>query len=702
MAYIGKVTAAGNAGMPVAQTLYGTCSTAASTAAKVVSCPSFDTTTGVSGGTTPDGTTIAVFMSSSNTASSPTLDVNSSGAAPIRSRGTSGAGNTSETSWYANSVVLFTYSTTSVSTGAWYIVGKFGYDAGDTHTGAYLVDSRTSAAAAITTSTVSGFASAAGSLVFVSMKYDVPANATLSASGTAALGITTSPTQSIGLSGGEISAGDVAVFGSMNIGQVRRWVWLGNVNAAAGGSSGEPFFNEGYPIGDGANASIERRMFLANAWEQTEGAIVAYIQPEDGWDGHFAGFDGFSDTDFDLGVGSRVYVTFPESVTLAALASLVGDSTLKLFTYDSGWNPVAVTAALPIVDAGYHPIFSQSSYLNEFRLLDVPCTLELRLVSAYPDNDPSNDPEEMFQVVGDIPAVPISYDNRSYYGTCSTAASTTAKTVIGADFPSNPIAGATVNVLFTAANTASAPQLKVGADVARDIYVGGSVANGTTNVLKWSANTLVTFVFDGTRFRFVSSSEAGSVEPSRGASTWYGTCSTAASTAAKTCTVNNFVLQKGATVRLLCTTDQTYASGAITLNVNSTGAKTVYARNNATSSSNPLRWASQDIVTFVYDGTYWRFAGKVGSHVVGTFTFAASGWSAGGVHSALESSWPFALYDVEVFPCESTTPAMLEAWGKANVVGSVTSTNSVKRLSEENPSIDITMGIRAVSKAYNQ
>lgn len=57
---------------------YGTCSTAASTAAKVVTCADFDLVS---------GTTIMVKFSYANSASTPTLNVNGKGAKNIFNNG---------------------------------------------------------------------------------------------------------------------------------------------------------------------------------------------------------------------------------------------------------------------------------------------------------------------------------------------------------------------------------------------------------------------------------------------------------------------------------------------------------------------------------------------------------------------------------------------------------------------------------------
>ena len=198
----------------------------------------------------------------------------------------------------------------------------------------------------------------------------------------------------------------------------------------------------------------------------------------------------------------------------------------------------------------------------------------------------------------------------TWYGTCSTTAGTAAKAVTCSGFTLE--AGAIIGVLFSTANTAATPTLNVNSTGAKSIYVGTSTPNSTTNVLKWSANTMVYFMYDGTYYRYITSKAAASVVPPDGAGSWYGTCSTAIGTAAKTSTITNFRLMQGARVTLNCTTANTVV-GAITLNINSTGAKTIYYNNAATSSSNPLKWEAGDMLTFVYSGNYWYFVGRAKS-----------------------------------------------------------------------------------------
>lgn len=97
-------------------------------------------------------------------------------------------------------------------------------------------------------------------------------------------------------------------------------------------------------------------------------------------------------------------------------------------------------------------------------------------------------------------------------------------------------------------------------------------------------------------------------------SCYYGTSSTAATTTAKVATITNasgFNLVPGATVAIKFT----YANRATspTLNVNSTGAKSIKYKDAATSSA--YYWAANQIVTFVYDGEAWRRTPNVPTHI---------------------------------------------------------------------------------------
>lgn len=272
----------------------------------------------------------------------------------------------------------------------------------------------------------------------------------------------------------------------------------------------------------------------------------------------------------------------------------------------------------------------------------------------------------------------------TWYGTSSTAAGTAAKVVTCSGFTLST--GAIVSVYFSTANTAATPTLNINGTGAKSIYIGSATPSATANPLKWSAYTIVTFQYDGTYFRFLGAVAAGSTVPPRGAATWYGTSSTAAATAAKAVTCANFVMTRGALISVTFSTASTVA-GAITLNVNSTGAKTIYYNNAATSASNTLTWTAGETLTFMYSGSYYYLVGRDKQQsggstpyfivcnysgttsTVDTITQTISGTSAqtvtlGGVKYASSPTGPLSLSNNRVYCAEA---------GFVRVVGSVQS-----------------------------
>lgn len=110
MGYVGNVKIGSDTHL-VGSTLYGTCDTAAATAAKVVTCANFTTLI--------TGVTIHVKFTNSNTVANPTLNVNSTGAKNIYRYGTTAPSTSSKTSWQAGAVVSFTYDGTNWMMNDW-------------------------------------------------------------------------------------------------------------------------------------------------------------------------------------------------------------------------------------------------------------------------------------------------------------------------------------------------------------------------------------------------------------------------------------------------------------------------------------------------------------------------------------------------------------------------------------------------------
>lgn len=103
MSYAGIFTDKNNVDHPVTAVLYGTCATEAATAAKVVTCTDFDTLM--------TGVTIRVKFTNRNTAQSPTLNINNTGAKSVYRFGSVAPVN--DDSWEDGAVVELVYDGTS-------------------------------------------------------------------------------------------------------------------------------------------------------------------------------------------------------------------------------------------------------------------------------------------------------------------------------------------------------------------------------------------------------------------------------------------------------------------------------------------------------------------------------------------------------------------------------------------------------------
>ena len=104
----------------------------------------------------------------------------------------------------------------------------------------------------------------------------------------------------------------------------------------------------------------------------------------------------------------------------------------------------------------------------------------------------------------------------------------------------------------------------------------------------------------------------------------YGTCSTAAATAAKVVSCSNFALITGAEITVKFTTTNTASNP--TLNVNSTGAKAIYYRGSAISAG---YLAANRTYTFRYNGTQYELVGDINTNT----TYSNATTSAAGLMS---------------------------------------------------------------------
>ena len=196
---------------------------------------------------------------------------------------------------------------------------------------------------------------------------------------------------------------------------------------------------------------------------------------------------------------------------------------------------------------------------------------------------------------------------RYSYSTCSTAANTVAKVANCLGFVL--VAGSEITVKFTYGNTATNPTLNVNSTGAKSIYYRGAAIPSTHIV----ANGTYTFRYNGTQYDLVGdiNTQSNTDNSKKDAVQ----CSTASGTAAKVGTAAAYNLSNNRYFFVLMENANSYA-GAISLNINSTGAKTIYINGSASSSSNYTLPAGLYLV--YYDGTYYRF--RTGTFLDGCFT----------------------------------------------------------------------------------
>lgn len=134
-------------------------------------------------------------------------------------------------------------------------------------------------------------------------------------------------------------------------------------------------------------------------------------------------------------------------------------------------------------------------------------------------------------------------------------------------------------------------------------------SNGTYHPFTDTSDTtaIAADVADGKVFHLADGSAATGTASGGGSgvSVFYGTCATAAATAAKVVVCEDFTsadLVEGTVINVKFTNAQTY-NGAPTLNVNSTGAKNI--KRVGTTNAARYEWLAGEVLQFVYDGSYW-------------------------------------------------------------------------------------------------
>lgn len=175
---------------------YGVCGTAAATAAKTVTVDGFELVTGAM---------VIVKFTYANSVESPTLNVNGTGAKPIRRYGTTAASTGTTTSgWIAGAVQLFVYDGSGWVRDYWNNTTYSNVSLGQGY-----ATCTTAAATVAKVGTLSSYALVAGGVVAVKFTYAVPASATLNINSKGAKAIYF---RGAAITADVIKAGDTATF----------------------------------------------------------------------------------------------------------------------------------------------------------------------------------------------------------------------------------------------------------------------------------------------------------------------------------------------------------------------------------------------------------------------------------------------------------------------------------------------------------
>lgn len=258
--------------------------------------------------------------------------------------------------------------------------------------------------------------------------------------------------------------------------------------------------------------------------------------------------------------------------------------------------------------------------------------------------------------------------NGVYYGTCSTAQATKTKVATLVNSNGFKLAtGVMVAIKFTYASAASTMTLNVNSTGAKNLVQYGTTAmSSTTSTNGWAANAVVPFVYDGTRWvRFYWSN-----------STYYYTSAysdTSAGTAEKAGKSSAVQTLTGSRYFELQILNDNTVSGAITLNMNSLGAKAIYINGEPSSASNHTLPKGCYLVYYDADGDngngcyHFRTDNQLPGNLAGNAATATYATTAGTANSV---AWA----NVDGAPGEASTTAagLMSATDKTKLNGIAT------------------------------
>ena len=198
-------------------------------------------------------------------------------------------------------------------------------------------------------------------------------------------------------------------------------------------------------------------------------------------------------------------------------------------------------------------------------------------------------------------------NRRSFFGVCETAGKDANKIITLSNTDGwELVEGTIIGVKFKNTNTATNVTLNVNNSGAKSIYVNTSVLTSSSTNCCGYANKVIYYMYDGQYWVWLSMGAPDG-------NTYTTALSTSSSSAiAKTASCSNYTLLKNSYIHVLIANSNT-AKSALTLNINSKGAKPIYINGLPSSAINYTLPSGTYLV--YYDGTnyYFRTDGKLTS-----------------------------------------------------------------------------------------
>ena len=587
---------------------YGTCDTAASTTAKTVSISNYKLSTGG----------IVSIKFDYDVPADATLNINSTGDKPIYYNG---SGITADII-KAGDTATFIYDGTNYN-----LIG-LNNTANASMGFGFGVNYNTQETTAKTVS-ISNYKLSTGGIVSIKFFYAVSASATLNISSTGAKPIAHNGSL---IKDGIIKKGDTATFiydgdrynliaidnisnESMGFGfgecstaqtKTAKTVSMSGYKLTKGGIVSIKFYND---VLSGATLNINSTG-AKNIYHDGLSSLNSIIKAGDtatfiyNGDGYYLIATGNISNEsmgFGYGACSTAAATTAKTVSIINYKLSTGGIVSIKFNYD-----VLADTTLNINNTGAKPIYYNGSLITDgiIKAGDTATFIydgaNYRLISLDRDFNPitvdtalsttSNNPVQNNVIANALNNHTHTNESMGFgYGECNSEEPDIEKTVsisnykltnggiVTIEFRFNVIANATLNINSTGA---------------KSIYYNGSAI--TDDIIK--AGDTATFIYDGTNYNLIATNNITNVSMGFG----YGECSTVAPTKAKTVSISNYKLTNGGIVSIKFTNKVTVGS---TLNINSTGAKSIYY--NGSAITDDIIKAG-DTVTFIYDGTNYN------------------------------------------------------------------------------------------------